>query len=140
MRHRGRSQTVSFRLSGKALEELERRAEEFKISPGEYSRAAIDGHLNNGESRQIHQLIEALAEQREKAVRHGERSHGLRGLSVCGSASTQGTLKSPFASRAQLRSPDSSPIRGRQCFSILLKFRAAISDRSSAAAANDRRK
>lgn len=66
MRHRGRSQTVSFRLSGKALEELERRAEGFKISPGEYSRAAIDGHLNNDESRQIRQWIEALAEQHER--------------------------------------------------------------------------
>ena len=66
MRHRGRSQTVSFRLSGKALEELERRAEEFKISPGEYSRATLDGHLNNGEARQIHQLIEALAAQHER--------------------------------------------------------------------------
>jgi hypothetical protein len=63
MRHRGQTRTVSFRLSGKPLDALERRAEEFKISPGEYSRAVIDGHLNNEESRRILELIEALSEQ-----------------------------------------------------------------------------
>ena len=63
MRHRGQTRTISFRLSGKALGTLERRAEEFKVSLGEYSRAVIDGHLNNDESRRILELIEALSEQ-----------------------------------------------------------------------------
>ena len=64
--HRGQTRTISFRISGKALEALERRAEEFKASPGEYSRAVIDGHLNNDESRRIVELIEALSEQHER--------------------------------------------------------------------------
>jgi hypothetical protein len=63
LRHRGQTRTVSFRLSGKPLEALERRAEDFKVSPGEYSRAAVEGHLNNDESRRILELIEALSEQ-----------------------------------------------------------------------------
>ena len=41
MKHRGCSQTVSFRLSGKPLRELERQAEEFGLSPGEMSRSIV---------------------------------------------------------------------------------------------------
>ncbi len=75
MKHRGSSQTVSFRLSGKPLQELERQAEEFGLSPGEMSRSIVDRYLNATELKQIHSAIEALAELHEQHLRQ------LRGLS-----------------------------------------------------------
>ncbi len=75
MKHRGSSQTVSFRLSGKPLQELERQAEEFGLSPGEMSRSIVDRYLGATELKQILATIEALAEL------HDELSRQLRALS-----------------------------------------------------------
>ena len=69
MKHRGCSQTVSFRLSGKPLRELERQAEEFGLSPGEMSRSIVDRYLDATELKQILTAIEALAELHEQHLR-----------------------------------------------------------------------
>lgn len=66
MRHRGRTQTVSFRMSGKALDDLERQAHEFGISVGELSRAVVDRHLKNEEFRSILGAIESLAAHHQR--------------------------------------------------------------------------
>jgi hypothetical protein len=69
MKHRGNSQTVSFRLSGKPLQELERQAEEFGLSPGEMSRSIVGRYLGATELKQILAAIEALAELHEQHLR-----------------------------------------------------------------------
>ena len=76
MKHRGCSQTVSFRLSGKPLRELERQAEEFGLSPGEMSRSIVNRYLGATELKEIFVAIEALAELHEKLSRE---LHGLSG-------------------------------------------------------------
>ena len=73
MRHRGRTQTVSFRMSGKALDDLEREAKEFGISLGELSRAVVDRYLKNHEFRAVLEAIEAIAGQ------HGRLAESLAG-------------------------------------------------------------
>jgi hypothetical protein len=62
MRHRGScSKSVSFRLSGKPLRELERQAEEFGLSPGDLSRSIVTRYLGASELKDILAAIEALA-------------------------------------------------------------------------------
>ena len=76
MRHRGRTQTVSFRMSGKALDDLEREAKEFGISLGEFSRAVVDRHLKNHEFRAVLEAIEGVAGQHERLAESLARELG----------------------------------------------------------------
>jgi hypothetical protein len=66
MKHRGQTRTVSFRLSGAPLKELERQAEEFGISLGDLSRAVIDRHLRNAEFSAILTLIQAMGDHQQQ--------------------------------------------------------------------------
>ena len=66
MKHRGQTRTISFRLSGAPLKELERQAEEFKISLGDLSRAVVDRYIKNEEFRSILTVAQALGDQQER--------------------------------------------------------------------------
>jgi hypothetical protein len=66
MRHRGQTRTISFRLSGQALKELERQAEEFKISIGDLSRAVVDRYIKNEEFRAILTVAQAIGDLQER--------------------------------------------------------------------------
>ena len=71
MRGRGdESRTVSFRLAGKALAELERQAKAFGISAGELSRALVERELRNETAREILGAIDTL-NRRHAALAQG---------------------------------------------------------------------
>jgi hypothetical protein len=64
--HRGQTRTISFRLSGTQLKELERQAEEFKISLGDLSRAVVDRYIKNEEFRAILTVAQAIGDLQER--------------------------------------------------------------------------
>src|SRR3954468_19003594 len=66
MKHRGQTRTISFRLSGAPLKELERQAEESKVSLGDLSRAVVDRYIKNEEFRSILTVAQALGDQQER--------------------------------------------------------------------------
>jgi hypothetical protein len=66
VKHRGQTRTISFRLSGAPLKELERQAEEFKLSLGDLSRAVVDRYINNEEFRAILTLAQAIGDLQER--------------------------------------------------------------------------
>ncbi len=69
MRHRGScTKSVSFRLSGKLLGELERQAEDFGLSPGDLSRSIVARYLEASELKDILSALEGLAEHHETAT------------------------------------------------------------------------
>ncbi len=66
MKHRGETRTVSFRLSGAPLKELERQAKEFGISHGDLSRAVVDRYIRNDDFRTILTVLQAIGDQQER--------------------------------------------------------------------------
>ena len=66
MKHGGRTRTISFRLSGAPLKELERQAEEFKLSLGDLSRAVVDRYIKNEELRVILTVAQAIGDLQER--------------------------------------------------------------------------
>ena len=51
MRRPPNSRTISFRLGGKLLTELDRQAEALGVSAGDLSRAIVERHLSRDDSR-----------------------------------------------------------------------------------------
>ena len=78
MRRRSENMTVGFRLAGKSLSELVRQSEALGVSPGELSRAVVERHLKNDESRAILEAIETLNRRHEALARGLEEA--LSGL------------------------------------------------------------
>ena len=69
MRHRGTcTKSVSFRLSGKLLGELERQAEDFGLSTGDLSRSIVARYLEASELKDILSALEGLAEHQDAAT------------------------------------------------------------------------
>lgn len=66
MKHRGQTRTISFRLSGAPLKELERQAQEFKISLGDLSRAVVDRYIKNEDFRSILTVAQAIGDFQER--------------------------------------------------------------------------
>jgi hypothetical protein len=78
MRTKRDDRTISFRLAGKPLTELERQAEALGVSPGELCRAVVDRYVRCDESRAILEAIEGLARRHEAVARALEEA--LSGL------------------------------------------------------------
>ena len=78
MRPKRDDRTISFRLAGKPLTELERQAKALGVSPGELCRAVVERHARCDESRAILDAIEALSRRHEALARALEEA--LSGL------------------------------------------------------------
>jgi hypothetical protein len=69
MRRPPNSRTISFRLGGKLLTELDRQAEALGVSAGDLSRAIVERHLSRDDSRATLEAIEALGRRHEVLAR-----------------------------------------------------------------------
>ena len=67
MRHRGESQSISFRMSGTAVKKLAELSEAQRVSLGEFSRAVVLRHLQDqDEFRRVVEMIEALSQHHRR--------------------------------------------------------------------------
>lgn len=80
MRPRREDRTISFRLAGKPLAELERQAGALGVSPGELCRSVLERYLAHDEWRAALEAIEALGRRHEALGRALEEAlSGLEG-------------------------------------------------------------
>ena len=83
MRLSEESRMFGFRLSGKALAAIEQQAKAHGVSPGDYSRAVVERHLNDDATRGMLEALDVISRRQELLMCRLEEMSRCQELLMC---------------------------------------------------------